>query len=63
MHERSVLLLHFADGTEWLAALPPEAAVGGAGDSVFVRFAPEAALLFDRTTGLRISLSQRRQAA
>jgi multiple sugar transport system ATP-binding protein len=58
-----VLLLRFADGTEWLAALPPEAAVGSAGDSVFVRFAPEAALLFDRASGLRTGLPQRRQAA
>jgi len=36
---------------------------GAANDAVFVRFAPEAALLFDRTTGLRIGLSHRRQAA
>ncbi len=63
MHERAVLLLRFADGTEWLAALPPDATVGSAEDSAFVRFAPDAALLFDRATGLRIGLPQRRQAA
>lgn len=63
MHERAVLLLRFADGTEWLAALPPDAAVGSAEDRVFVSFAPEAALLFDRASGLRIGLPQRRQAA
>jgi len=63
MHERAVLLLRFADGTEWLAALPPDAMVGSAEDSVFVRFVPDAALLFDRATGLRIGPQQRRQAA
>src|SRR5882724_6084465 len=44
MHEKAVLLLRFADGTEWLAALPPNAPMASADDSVFVRFAPEAAL-------------------
>ena len=63
MHEKAVLLLRLSDGTEWLTALPPEAPHGTANDAVFVRFAPEAALLFDRTTGLRIGLSHRRQAA
>jgi len=63
MHEKAVLLLRFADGTEWLAALPPNAPMAGADDSVFVRFAPEAALLFDRATGLRVGLPHRRQAA
>src|SRR6266852_572950 len=38
MHEKAVLLLRFADGTEWLAALPPNAPMAGADDSVFVRF-------------------------
>jgi multiple sugar transport system ATP-binding protein len=63
MHEKAVLLLRFADGTEWLAALPPNAPMASADDSVFVRFAPEAALLFDRATGLRVALPHRRQAA
>ena len=63
MHEKAVLLLRFADGTEWLAALPPNAPMASADDSVFVRFAPEAALLFDRATGLRVGLPHRRQAA
>jgi multiple sugar transport system ATP-binding protein len=63
MHEKAVLLLRLSDGTEWLTALPPEAPHGAANDPVFVRFAPEAALLFDRATGLRIGLSHRRQAA
>lgn len=62
MHERAVLLLRFADGAEWLAALPPDSAVTNE-DSVFVNFAPDTALLFDRATGLRIKLPQRRQAA
>ncbi len=61
MHENAVLLLRFTDGTEWLAALPPSATV--ADDDVFVRFAPEASLLFDRATGVRIGLPHRRQAA
>ena len=63
MHERAVLLLRFADGTEWLAALPSNTTVAGADDHVFVRFAPEASLLFDRATGVRIGLPHRRQAA
>ena len=63
MHEKAVLLLRFTDGTEWLAALPPNAPMASADDSVFVRFAPEAALLFDRATGLRVALPHRRQAA
>jgi multiple sugar transport system ATP-binding protein len=63
IHEKAVLLLRFADGTEWLAALPPELPYTPSDDNVFVRFAPEAALLFDRATGLRIGLSHRRQAA
>jgi multiple sugar transport system ATP-binding protein len=63
MHERAVLLLRLADGTEWLAALPPDAALGTADDAVFVRFAADAAMLFDRATGLRIGRSHRRQAA
>src|SRR5882724_803542 len=63
VHEKAVLLLRFADGTEWLAALPPNAPMASADDSVFVRFAPEAALLFDRATGLRVGLPHRRQAA
>jgi len=63
MHEKAVLLLRLSDGTEWLTALPPDASHAAANDAVFVRFASEAALLFDRTTGLRISLSHRRQAA
>jgi multiple sugar transport system ATP-binding protein len=63
MHERAVLLLRFADGTEWLAALPPDSPMATADDGIFVRFAPEASLLFDRATGLRIGLPHRRQAA
>jgi multiple sugar transport system ATP-binding protein len=58
-----VLLLRFSDGTEWLAALPPDAPLASADDGVFVRFAPEAALLFERATGRRIGLPHRRQAA
>jgi multiple sugar transport system ATP-binding protein len=63
MHERAVLLLRFSDGTEWLAALPPDSPMASADDGVFVRFAPETALLFDRATGLRVGLPHRRQAA
>jgi multiple sugar transport system ATP-binding protein len=63
MHEKAVLLLRLADGTEWLAALPPDAPLGAADDTVFVRFAPEAAMLFDRATGLRIGPSHRLKAA
>jgi multiple sugar transport system ATP-binding protein len=63
MHEKAVLLLQLSDGTEWLAALPPDVPHGAADQAVFVRFAPEAALLFDRTTGLRVGLAHRRQAA
>lgn len=63
MHERAVLLLRFADGAEWLAALPPDAVSADADDAVFVRFAPQAALLFDRATGLRVGQPDRRQAA
>lgn len=63
MHERAVLLLRLADGTEWLAALPPDAPQGVADDSVFVRFAADAAMLFDRATGLRIAPSCRLKAA
>jgi multiple sugar transport system ATP-binding protein len=63
MHEKQVLLLRLDDGTEWLAALPPDAQQGAADNTVFIGFAPEAALLFDRTTGLRVGRSARRQAA
>ncbi|MHC2332413.1 ABC transporter ATP-binding protein [Bradyrhizobium sp. USDA 4454] len=63
MHEKAVLLLRLADGTEWLAALPPDARQGAADDSVFVRFSPEAAMLFDRATGLRIGQTHRLKAA
>jgi multiple sugar transport system ATP-binding protein len=63
MHEKAVLLLRFEDGTEWLAALHPDALKVIADDTVFVRFAQEAMQLFDRETGLRVSLSHRRQAA
>jgi multiple sugar transport system ATP-binding protein len=62
MHEKAVALVRLEDGTEWLAAVGPDAPQG-ADDTVHVRFAPEAVLLFDRETGLRISLSHRRQAA
>ncbi len=54
MHEKAVLLLRLTDGTEWLAALPPDAQQSAADDNVFVHFAPEAALLFDRATGARV---------
>jgi len=63
IHEKAVLLLRLADGTEWLAALPPDAPYTASDASVFVRFTPEAALLFDRASGRRIELSHRRQAA
>jgi len=63
MHERNVLLLRLADGSEWLAALPPDASAANADDDVFVRFAPQAALLFDRASGLRVGQSDHRQAA
>ncbi len=63
MHEKAVLLLKLSDGTEWLAALPPHSTDGTTEEDVFIRFAPEHALLFDRTSGQRVCLSHRRQAA
>jgi multiple sugar transport system ATP-binding protein len=63
LHERAVVLLRFADDSEWLAALAPEALGAGADEEVFVRFAPEAALLFDHVTGDRIGPAPQRQAA
>jgi multiple sugar transport system ATP-binding protein len=63
LHEKAVLLLQLTDGTEWLAAQPPDTLQGAAGDVVFVRFAPEAALLFDRASGLRAGLPRRRPPA
>jgi multiple sugar transport system ATP-binding protein len=63
VHEKAVLLLRLADGTEWLAALPPDAQQNAADDNVFVHFAPEAALLFDRVTGVRVGPAHQRQAA
>jgi multiple sugar transport system ATP-binding protein len=63
IHEKAVLLLRLSDGTEWLAALPPDAPYTASDETIFVRFAPDAALLFDRATGRRIELSHRRQAA
>src|SRR5262245_518298 len=63
IHEKAVFLLRLTDGTEWLASLPSDAPYAASEESVFVRLAPEAALLFDRATGLRIALSHRRQAA
>lgn len=63
MHEKAVLLLRLEDGKEWLAALRSDAPKIAADDNVFVRFAQEAVQLFDRETGLRVSLSHRRQAA
>ncbi|XUM20637.1 ABC transporter ATP-binding protein [Bradyrhizobium oligotrophicum S58] len=63
IHERAVVLLRFADGSEWLAARVPEALEAGADEDVFVRFSPEAALLFDHATGDRIGLPRRRQVA
>ena len=63
MHEKAVLLLRLIDGTEWLAALPPEAPQSAADDNVFVHFAPEAALLFDRATGMRVGRPHHRRAA
>lgn len=63
MHEKAVLLLRLEDGKEWLAALQSDAPKVAADDNVFVRFAQEAVQLFDRETGLRVSLSHRRQAA
>ena len=63
MHEKAVLLLRLEDGREWLASLRADAPKVAADDTVFVRFAQEAVQLFDRETGLRVSLSHRRQAA
>ncbi|WP_050424465.1 ABC transporter ATP-binding protein [Bradyrhizobium tropiciagri] len=63
MHEKAVLLLRLADGTEWLAALPPDVPHSAADDNVFVRFASDAAMLFDRATGLRIGPTHRLKAA
>jgi multiple sugar transport system ATP-binding protein len=63
IHEKAVFLLRLTDATEWLAALPSDAPYAASDETVFVRFAPEAALLFDRATGLRVGLSHRRQAA
>jgi multiple sugar transport system ATP-binding protein len=63
IHEKAVLLLRLTDGTEWLAALPRDAAYAASDETVFVRFAVEATLLFDRASGRRIELSHRRQAA
>jgi multiple sugar transport system ATP-binding protein len=63
MHEKAVLLLKLADGSEWLAALPPHAVDAASSDDVFIRIVPEHALLFDRTSGARVCLSHRRQAA
>jgi multiple sugar transport system ATP-binding protein len=63
MHDKAVLLLRLSDGTEWLAALPGDAQLGRADDAVFIRFAAERALLFDRESGLRVGLSNRRRAA
>jgi multiple sugar transport system ATP-binding protein len=63
MHEKAVLLLKLPDETEWLAALPPGSVDGAMDEDVFIRFAPEHALLFDRASGKRACLSYRRQAA
>jgi multiple sugar transport system ATP-binding protein len=63
VHEKAVLLLKLADGCEWLAALPPRAMEEVAVEDIFIRFAPEHALLFDRTSGHRICLAHRRRAA
>jgi multiple sugar transport system ATP-binding protein len=63
MHEKAVLLLRLEDGREWLASLRPDALKVAAEDAVFLRFAQEAVQLFDRQTGLRVSLAHRRQAA
>ena len=63
MHDKAVLLLKLTDGTEWLAALPPRGVDDVANEDVFVRFAPQAALVFDRASGLRVGLADRRQAA
>jgi multiple sugar transport system ATP-binding protein len=63
MHDKAVLLLRLSDGTEWLAALPGDAQLGREDDAVFIRFAAERALLFDRESGLRVGLSNRRRAA
>ena len=46
-----------------VAALPPDAQQSAADDNVFVHFAPEAALLFDRATGVRVGRAHQRQAA
>jgi multiple sugar transport system ATP-binding protein len=63
MHDKAVLLLKLTDDTEWLAALPPRAVEEATAEDVFIRFAPVDALLFDRTSGQRVCLSHRRQAA
>jgi len=63
MHDKAVLLLKLTDDTEWLAALPPRTVEEATAEDVFIRFAPVDALLFDRTSGQRVCLSHRRQAA
>ena len=63
LHEKAILLLKLADGGEWLAALPPRAMEEPTEGDVFIRFAPEHALLFDRARGQRVCLSNRRRAA
>ena len=63
MHDKAVLLLRLSNGAEWFVALSPDVPHGAADDTVFIRFAPDAALLFDRTTGLRVGPAHQRQAA
>ena len=54
LNDKSVLLLKTADGKEVLAALPASAAGTVPIGPAHASFAPEAALLFDRASGLAI---------
>ena len=55
LNDKSVLLLRAADGKEVLAALPASAAGSVPVGPAHATFAPEAALLFDRATGLSVT--------
>jgi len=54
LNDKSVLLLKSADGKEILAALPAAAAGSIPIGPAHAGFAPDAALLFDRTSGLAV---------
>jgi len=55
LNDKSVLLLRAADGKEVLAALPASATGTVPIGPAHASFAPEAALLFDRATGLSLA--------